>query len=81
LAMRVEIHISSVLYRKIPGMIKLPDNHTWELPDGTRIGDVLEMLGLTPIPTILMLNKSQGNRDSRLKDGDILKIFSVISGG
>jgi sulfur carrier protein ThiS len=79
--MRVEIHISSVLYRKMPGMINLPDNHIWELPDGTRIGGVLEMLGLAQLPTVLMLNKCQGNRDSILKDGDILKIFSVISGG
>jgi sulfur carrier protein ThiS len=79
--MKVEIHISSVLHRKILPTGKNPGKDTWELPGDTRVRDVLEMLGLTQVPVVLMLNGHQGNRDSVLTDGDILKIFSVISGG
>jgi hypothetical protein len=62
-------------------MGKKPEKDSWELPDGADIHQVLEMLNLTGTPTLLVLNGRQGNPRSVLNDGDILKIFSVLSGG
>ena len=81
-AMIVEIHIASVFHDKLPLMDKKPKvDRWWKLTDGTHIGQVLEMLNLAETPTILMVNGCQGNRDTVLADGDILKIFGVPSGG
>jgi sulfur carrier protein ThiS len=42
---------------------------------------MLDMLNLTKIPALLILNGDVVSEDSILKEGDTLKIFPVVSGG
>ena len=79
--MMIEIKVSSVLHGKVPPSDKNLNGDKWEIPDETEVADVLEMLNLTGIPAILILNGRQTNKESFLKEGDSLKIFSAVSGG
>ncbi len=54
--MMIEIKVSSVLHGKVPPSDKNLNGDKWEVPDETEVADVLEMLNLTGIPAILILN-------------------------
>ena len=78
--MLIEIEISSALHITIPVSGKnLTDQ--WDVHEGTRVDEMLDMLSLTKIPTLLTLNGQVVNEDSILKEGDTLKIFPLIGGG
>ena len=79
--MMIEIHISSVLHEKIPDTGKNLSQDKWELAQGDDVQKVLQILKLDEIPTILMLNGRQADKNSILNDGDLLKIFAVLAGG
>ncbi|WP_163339369.1 MoaD/ThiS family protein [Desulfopila sp. IMCC35008] len=53
-----------------------------ELPDNTKVGDVIDSLGIDREETgVLMLNSRHCFADTELSEGDILAIFPVIGGG
>lgn len=53
-----------------------------ELPDKTKVGDVIDSLGIDREETgVLMLNSRHCSADTGLSDGDILAIFPMIGGG
>ena len=79
--MIIEMEISSVLHKKIPISDKNLDSDKWEVPEGTGTTAILEMLNLTDIHTILILNGRQGNKNSILKEGDLLKVYPAAGGG
>ncbi len=79
--MVIELQIASILRQKIPPSDKDLGGDKWDIPEETSVAGLLEMLNLTHIPVILMLNGRQGNRDTILKENDVLKIFSAVSGG
>ena len=79
--MMIELQIASILRQKAPSSDKDLSGDKWEIPEETSVAGVLEMLNLTDIPVILMLNGRQGNRDKILRENDVLKIFSAVSGG
>jgi sulfur carrier protein ThiS len=75
------MEISSILHKKIPPSDKNLNSDKWDIPEGTSVTGILEMLNLTEVYTILVLNGRQGNKSSILKEGDLLKIFPAASGG
>ena len=79
--MMIEIKIASALHGKIPHSDKNPGGDNWDVPEETGVADILEMLNLTDLPAILILNGRQTTKTTPLKDGDVLKIFSAVSGG
>jgi molybdopterin converting factor small subunit len=53
-----------------------------ELPEGTRITDVLDRLGIPgDEPRTLVCNHRAGKADQILKEGDTLAIFPPVEGG
>jgi sulfur carrier protein ThiS len=79
--MLIEIEISSPLHDLIPISEKNLTRDQWEVSAGTHPGDILNWLGLTGVPTMLILNKEVVTEESTLKEGDVLKIFPLVSGG
>ena len=79
--MMIELQVASVLRQKVPPSDKNLGGDKWEVPEETSVAGVLEMLNLTNIPAILVLNGRQGNKDTILKENDVLKIFAAVSGG
>lgn len=79
--MMIKMEISSILHEKIPNSRKNLARDHWDLPEGINVQLVLEMLNLTEVHTILVLNGRQGDRHSTLNEGDILKNFFAVTGG
>ena len=80
-AMVIEIEISPVLHKKISPSDKNLSHDKWDVPEGTSMNGILEMLNLSGVHTVLVLNGAQGNKSSILKDGDLLKIYPAAGGG
>jgi len=79
--MVVEIEISSALHTMVPVSGKNLARDQWDIPGGSRVEEVLDMLSLTEVPTLLVLKGHVVTEERTLEDGDTLKIFPVISGG
>lgn len=79
--MMIEIQVASILHKKVPQSDKDLGGDMWDLPEETSVAGVLEMMKLANLPVILILNDSQGDKDTILKEDDVLKIFSAVSGG
>ena len=79
--MLIRIQISSALQPLVPASGKNLSEDQWELPEGTRTGNVLERLGLTRVPTMVVVNKITATDNTSLKEGDILRIFPLVGGG
>ena len=61
------------------------DERSWaELPEGSRVSDVLKMIKCSPLKAKLLLVSVNGERskiDRVLKDGDVVGFFAPVSGG
>jgi sulfur carrier protein ThiS len=79
--MLIEIEISSALHDLIPVSEKNLIRDQWEVPADAHTGDILKLLSLADVPTMLVLNKEVVTEEAVLKEGDILKIFPLVSGG
>lgn len=79
--MLIKIEISSVLQPLIPVSGKNLSEDQWEVSEGTPAGTILDLLGLTQVPTMLILNKTAATENTFLKEGDTLNIFPLVSGG
>lgn len=79
--MMIEIQVPSLLHEKVPPTDKNLRGDKWEVPEKTTVADVLEMLNLTNLAIITILNGRQEKKGAILKEGDVLKIFSAVSGG
>ena len=79
--MMIEIQVPSLLHEKIPPSDKNLGGDKWEVPEETSVADVLEMLNLTNVAIITILNGRQERKGAILQEGDVLKIFSAVSGG
>ncbi|MBZ4663568.1 MAG: moaD [Caloramator sp.] len=57
-------------------------DNIYELKDGTRAIDVINMLNIKLDDVkILLINGQDGDFDVQLKDGDVLSIFPPVGGG
>jgi sulfur carrier protein ThiS len=79
--MQVELRIAEVLHQKVIPTDKNLNADKWDFPEGISIAEVQERINLTNPPTILLINGRQVVKDAILKEGDVLKIFSAVSGG
>jgi sulfur carrier protein ThiS len=79
--MQVEIRIATILRNKIPSSDKNLVKDRWDLPEGTKVSEILQMLNLTNSFTILVVNDRQVDRETILRNGDVFKVFSAVSGG
>ena len=61
------------------------DQRSWmELPDGSRVRDVLRIIRFGPLKSKLLLISVNGERSSLsrvLQDGDVVGFFIPVSGG
>ncbi|MBO8144249.1 MAG: MoaD/ThiS family protein [Thermodesulfobacterium sp.] len=54
----------------------------WELPEGTKVIDVLNLLGIKPEEVaILLVNGMNAEPEYVLKDGDYISLFPPVGGG
>ena len=59
-----------------------PDEQVRDLPDGTTIDSVVDMLKIPRVVRLLMIvNGEHRNADQVLMDGDELALFPPIAGG
>ena len=79
--MIIEIQVPSLLHGKVPPTDKNLRGDKWEVPEETTVADVLEMLNLANLAIITIRNGCQETKGAVLKEGDVLKIFSAVSGG
>lgn len=79
--MLIEIQVPSLLHEKIPPCDKNLRGDEWDVPEETSVADVLEMLNLTNVAIVTIVNDRQAGKGAILKEGDVLKIFSAVSGG
>jgi sulfur carrier protein ThiS len=79
--MLIKIEISSALQPLIPVTGKDLSGDQWEVPEGTHTGKILDLLGLTQVPNMLVLNKTVATENTSLKEGDSLRVFPLVSGG
>ncbi|MBI2195355.1 MAG: MoaD/ThiS family protein [Planctomycetes bacterium] len=79
--MKIKVKLFASLTRYLPPDSK---NRTAELevPEGVTAGGVLDQLGVPEKLTHLtMVNGVQQNRDSVLREGDLLSVFPPVAGG
>jgi len=79
--MQVEIRIAAILRNKISSSNKNLAKDRWDLPKGTKVSEILQTLNLTNSFTILVVNDRQVDRETVLRNGDVFKVFSAVSGG
>lgn len=79
--MQVEIRIAAVLRDKISSSDQNLLKEKWDLPEGTKVAEILRMLNLANAFTILVVNDRQVDKETILKNGDVFQIFSAVSGG
>lgn len=56
-------------------------SRTFALKAGTRIADVIAMLGLPDDPRVIFVNGRHAPEDRELAEGDRLAIFPPVAGG
>lgn len=61
------------------------DERSWvEMPEGSRVSDVLRVIKCNPLKAKLLLVSVNGERaklGQKLSDGDVVGFFSPVSGG
>ncbi len=79
--MLIKIERSSALQSLVAAPGKNLSGDQWEVSEGSPAGVVLDLLGLSQVSTMLIINKNAATENTFLKEGDILKIFPLVSGG
>lgn len=79
--MLIEIEISSALHIMIPCSEKNLTGDQWDVCEGARVVGILDILSLSDVPTLLIVNGEVVREDRILKERDTLKIFPMVSGG
>lgn len=61
------------------------DERSWvELPEGSTLGDVLKLIKCSPVKARLLKVSVNGERaalGTKLRDGDVVGFFSLVTGG
>lgn len=79
LALEVHLHLYSILREKLPSEAK--GRTVLVLEEGATLFDVLEEFGIKPRVVISVNGLHEPDKSRRLQNGDVVKIFSAISGG
>ncbi|HDI51083.1 MAG TPA: hypothetical protein ENF45_00455 [Bacteroidetes bacterium] len=80
--MVVEIKVFASLRNFIPPSERYLGDDKWELPEGFKVEQVIEMLNI-PIrqAKVLLINGRKATSDCFLKENDVLHIFPPMCGG
>ncbi|MFH1350647.1 MAG: MoaD/ThiS family protein [Pseudomonadota bacterium] len=80
--MLVEIKIFASLRHHVPPSDKRLEGDKWDIPEGTTVARVLEMLSLPEKEVkILLINGRHGDRERVLREGDVFHVFPPMMGG
>ncbi len=79
--MNVEVALFASLSTFQPDGIGGRHSRTFTLGAGTRIADVIEMLGLPDQPRVIFVNGRHAPEEQELAEGDRLAIFPPVAGG
>lgn len=79
--MRVDVALFASLGRYQPDGAGGQHPRTFDLAEGTTIGDVIAMLGLPHEPRVIFVNGRHAEESQVLKEGDRLAIFPPVAGG
>ena len=79
--MKVAVQLFATLARYLPtGAIG--DSVTFEVPEGTQVGDVLRTLDLPrDLDCLMVVNGLDAPADHPLSEGDVLSVFPPLAGG
>lgn len=80
--MIIEAKVFSTLRHHLPKSEHRLEGDTWEVMEGATVGEVLTMLNL-PDEEVrsILINGRKAEKDSVLRDGDVLHVFPMIAGG
>jgi molybdopterin converting factor small subunit len=78
----IEAKVFSTLRHHLPKSEHRLEGDTWEVMEGATVGEVLTMLNL-PDEEVrsILINGRKAEKDSVLRDGDVLHVFPMIAGG
>jgi molybdopterin converting factor small subunit len=80
--MIIEIKVFSSLRNYVQPSDSRLDGSRWDVDEGATVGQVLEMLNLAGRgDLILLVNGHHVNKESVLREGDVLSILPPIGGG
>ncbi|MGH7387918.1 MAG: MoaD/ThiS family protein [Candidatus Rokuibacteriota bacterium] len=78
--MRVEVRLFATLADFLPPDLR--GNSSLDVPDGSRVSDVMARLGISDaIPRMALVNGEDAPADRALAEGDVLDVFPPLAGG
>lgn len=80
--MIIQVKLYLSLLRYVPQSEERLEGNKWKVPEGSTVGQVLEMLNLPEEETkILLINDRYAYKGRILKDGDVLQVVPPLAGG
>jgi sulfur carrier protein ThiS len=80
--MIIEVKLYLSLLRYVPHSERRLEGNTWKVPEGSTVGQVLEMLNLPEEEAkILLINGRYAYRGRILNEGDVLQVVPPLAGG
>jgi len=52
-----------------------------EVPDGSTVQDVANLLGIGNVGAVILVNDQESHRGKQLSDGDVVSFFPPLAGG
>lgn len=77
--MEIHLQLYSILREKLPKDAK--GRAVLQLDEGATLADLLDKLGIERRVVISVNGAHESDKSRRLHDGDVVKIFSSVSGG
>jgi sulfur carrier protein ThiS len=80
--MIIEVKLYLSLLRYVPHSERRLEGNKWKVPEGSTVGQVLEMLNLPEEEAkILLINGRYAYRGRILNEGDVLQVVPPLAGG
>jgi sulfur-carrier protein len=78
---KVEVQLFATLARYLPAGVT-GDSVTFDVPAGTRVGDIVRSLDLPrDLDCLMVVNGFDAPLDQPLTEGDVLSMFPPLAGG
>jgi molybdopterin converting factor small subunit len=80
--MVIEVRVFASLCHYVPDSDRHLDGHKWDMVEGTKVGQVLDLLNIPEEEAkILLINGRHADRERALNEGDVLHVFPPMCGG
>ncbi len=80
--MIIQVKVFSTLRHYLPDSDRRLEGDQWEVPDGVRVDDVLDMLHIPGEEArVLLVNGRRADGTRRLSPNDVLHVFPPMCGG